>query len=75
MFALGQVIGELKGVQQRQDTTNGKVIKATDDIVKIKEWQSTNDGKERGISKQWIIIFQVITSIGVVVSIYLALHK
>jgi len=34
------IVEGFKGVHLRQDTTNGKVLKNTEEIAKIKEWRN-----------------------------------
>jgi hypothetical protein len=75
MFVLGQLMGEVKGVQQRQDTTNGKVLKAAADIELLKQVNSTKDGESKGLSKTALVILNVITVLALIISVYLKLTK
>jgi hypothetical protein len=74
MFALGQIIATQKGIMARQDITNGKVLKNTNDIDTIRNWQSNADGQERGISRTWATLFAVGGLIVGAAAVYVAVH-
>jgi hypothetical protein len=61
------------GVHQRQDTTNGKVLKAADDITKLKEENIKRDSKFQYNRLIWYVLTISVTIIGGLLT-YISTH-
>jgi hypothetical protein len=44
MFAMGQMVAQIKGLKEAQLTANGRTGKLEDRIGKVESWQSTKNG-------------------------------
>ena len=69
MYALGLINGTLKGIQARQDVTNGKVLKAADDIKELQSWQATTAGASITWTKIGTFLTVLIAAIALIVKL------
>ena len=78
-FELGQQIAELRGivvqgfegVHKRQDTTNGRIGKAEDRLLKLEQARDNAEGQARGAKASWQVIVTIASLIIAIVAILL----
>ena len=78
-FELGQQIAELRGlvvqgfegVHKRQDTTNGRIGKAEDRLLKLEQAKDNAEGQARGKKASWQLIVTIASLIIAIVAIIL----
>lgn len=75
MYTLGKMAGDIASLKDAKILQNGKVFKSENDIVGIKEWMASQKGEESAISSAWLLGFNIITALGVIVSIYFTIKK
>jgi hypothetical protein len=63
MFAMGKMFGRLDAIDQKQAYANGRVGKLEDRLNAVEDWKNTTEGKDIGVSKLTLIIFNAITLI------------
>lgn len=78
-FELGQQIAELRGIvvqgfegiHKRQDTTNGRIGKAEDRLIKLEQAKDSAEGRMRGAKASWQVIVTIATLIIAIATIIL----
>jgi hypothetical protein len=75
MFAMGQMVAQIKGLKEAQITANGRTGKLEGRIELVEKWQSTSDGRDIGISKLSLVVLNVITAIVAVTALILKFTK
>jgi hypothetical protein len=75
MFAMGKMFGRLDSIDQRQAYANGRTGKLEADLATVKQWQAESDGREIGISKLTLVIFNVLTAIVAITALILKFWK
>lgn len=75
MFAMGQMVAQIKGLKDAQITANGRTSKNEVSITELKTWQNLSDGKESGISASWLLGFTILNAVGVIAAIYLGIKN
>lgn len=73
MYVLGRMAGDIAALKDAKILQNGKVFKTEADVVAIKEWMASQKGEESAISNVWLLGFNIVTALGVLVSIYFAI--
>ena len=75
MFAMGKMFGRLDAIDQKQAYANGRTGKLEERLGAVEEWKNTTEGKDIGVSKLTLIIFNVITAIVAVSALILKFTK
>ena len=75
MFAMGKMFGRLDAIDQKQAYANGRTGKLEDRMASVEKYQSESEGKDVGVSKLTLIIFNAITGIVAVGAVILKFIK
>jgi hypothetical protein len=75
MFAMGQMIAQIKGLKEAQVYANGRTGKIENRITEIERDQDIAKGKDIGVSKLTLVIFNVITAIVALSALILKFYK
>jgi hypothetical protein len=75
MFAMGKMFGRLDAIDAKQAYANGRTGKLEDRMSAVEDWKNTSEGKDIGISKLTLVIFNVITAIVAIVALLLKFLK
>ena len=75
MFAMGKMFGRLDAIDQKQAYANGRTGKLEDRMAAVEDWKNTSKGKDIGISKLTLIVFNVITAIVAITALILRFLK
>lgn len=75
MFAMGKMFGRLDSIDDKQAYANGRTGKIEDRLDKVESWKNTTEGKDIGISKLTLVIFNVITGIVAITALILKFLK
>ena len=73
MFAMGKMFGRLDSIDQKQAYANGRTGKLEDRMANVEKYQSESEGKDIGVSKLTLIIFNIITAIVAITALILKL--
>jgi hypothetical protein len=75
MFAMGKMFGRLDAIDAKQAYANGRTAKIEDRLGKVEDWKNTTEGKDIGISKLTLVIFNIFTAIVAIVALILKFLK
>jgi hypothetical protein len=75
MFAMGKIMGRLDAIDAKIAYANGRTGKIEDRLNIVEDWKNTSEGKDIGISKLTLVIFNVITAIVAITALILKFSK
>jgi len=75
MFAMGQMVAQIKGLKDAQLVANGRTGKLEGRIDILQHESDISKGKDIGISKLTLVIFNVITAIVAITALILKFSK
>jgi hypothetical protein len=75
MFAMGQMVAQIKGLKEAQLTANGRTGKIETRVSDLEHNQDIAQGKDIGVSKLTLVIFNVITAVVAVAALILKFTK
>jgi hypothetical protein len=75
MFAMGKMFGRLDAIDAKQAYANGRTGKLEERLGAVESWKNTTEGKDIGISKLTLVIFNVITGIVAITALILKFLK
>jgi len=71
-LVVGEIKGEVKGINSRLDKVNGRIEKGEERTNKLETFCDTHEGREKGITLIMGIIGAVIGSLISIIGIYLS---
>lgn len=75
MFAIGKMMGRLDAIDAKQAYANGRTGKLEDRMAAVEDWKATSEGKDIGVSKLTLVIFNVVTAIVAITALVLKFKK
>jgi hypothetical protein len=75
MFAMGKMFGRLDAIDAKQAYANGRTGKLEDRLNIVEEWKNTTEGKDIGISKLTLVLFNVVTALIAIAAVILKFAK
>lgn len=75
MFAMGKMFGRLDAIDAKQAYANGRTAKLEDRLNSVEDWKNRTEGKDIGVSKLTLVIFNVVTALVAVAALVLKFAK
>ena len=69
------MFGRLDAIDAKQAYANGRTGKLEDRLSSVEDWKNKTEGKDIGISKLTLVVFNVITAIVAVTALILKFYK